>query len=302
MDVLNINGLVKKYKEFTCVDKVDMKVKEKDIYGFVGPNGAGKTTIIRMICGLTSVTDGKFSLFGVSSDDKRITEERSKISAIVESPSIYKNLNAYDNLKMQCMICGESENNIIPILEKIGLDSVDKKKKVKDYSLGMRQRLGIGLALISNPKFLILDEPMNGLDPEGIVKVRELLLKLNKEDGITILISSHNLSELEKIATTYGIINHGKIIKEITEEELKSVCKKYLEIRVSNVKALEEVLKDNKIVNYKIFDDKVNIYDNIQINDLLKVIINNNINIKSINVVEDGIEDYYLRLLGGKNE
>ena len=230
--VLSTNGLTKQYRRHKVVNGVDMHINRGDIYGFVGENGSGKTTVIRLITGLISPKSGSFELFGVSNRSGKIGKARSRIGAVVESPSIYLNMSAYDNLKTQCAVLGiRDEGRILSVLEDVGLEELYKDKKhAGNFSLGMLQRLGIAMALLGEPEFLILDEPMNGLDPAGIVGVRELILKLNRERGITFLISSHILTELSLVATKYGIISKGKLIREITAEQLHEECTKHVVI------------------------------------------------------------------------
>ena len=215
--VLQTNGLTKEYSRKKAVDNVSLTVRQGDIYGFVGKNGAGKTTFIRMILGLTRVTAGSFSFF----DGDTSQEHRRRIGSLVESPSLYKNMTAHDNLEMYSIMTGADKTEIGGLLELVGLADTGKKRAA-DFSLGMKQRLGIAMALVGVPELLILDEPINGLDPKGIVEIRELLLEL-KNKGKTIFISSHILGELEKIATCYGIISAGRLVEEITAEQLKTL-------------------------------------------------------------------------------
>ena len=215
--VLQTNGLTKEYSHKKAVDNVSLTVRQGDIYGFVGKNGAGKTTFIRMILGLTRVTAGSFSFF----DGDTSQEHRRRIGSLVESPSLYKNMTAHDNLEMYSIMTGADKAEIGGLLELVGLADTGKKRAA-DFSLGMKQRLGIAMALVGDPELLILDEPINGLDPKGIVEIRELLLEL-KNKGKTIFISSHILGELEKIATCYGIISAGRLVEEITAEQLKTL-------------------------------------------------------------------------------
>lgn len=217
--VLKVNGLCKSYKHKTVLDHVNMTIQKGDIYGFVGKNGAGKTTLIRILAGLAEADQGEYELFHVSSKSGHIDKARKKICAMVESPAVYPDLSARDNLKMQCLITGKDFSKIDALLAFVDLDKTGRKK-AKDFSLGMRQRLGIALALVSEPELLLLDEPINGLDPEGIRQVRELLLKMHREKQVTILVSSHILTELSLFATRYGFIEHGRIIKEVLPEEI----------------------------------------------------------------------------------
>lgn len=204
-DCLVTNELCKSYRNFKALHRLNMHIPKGAIYGFVGKNGAGKTTLIRQICGLQNPTSGSYSLYGVKNTDPAIRKVRKRMGAVVETPAIYQDMTAAENLKMQYQLLGLPSFEGIPeLLELVGLEKVGKKK-AKDFSLGMRQRLGIAIALYGNPDFLVLDEPINGLDPQGIVEIRELILKLNQEYQITVLISSHILDELAKLATHYGL-------------------------------------------------------------------------------------------------
>lgn len=299
--VLSVNGLVKSYKKHTAVNGTNMNIDRGDIYGFVGENGSGKTTIIRLITGLIFPDSGSFELFGVNNSSKDITKARSKVGAIVESPSIYMNMSAYDNLKNQCDLLGiKDDEKILSALKDVGLEELyDNKKHAGNFSLGMRQRLGIAMALLGNPEFLILDEPMNGLDPAGIVDIRELILKLNREHKITFLISSHILTELSLVATKYGIISGGKIIKEITAEELRRECTKTTVISTDNPQKLGEVIKNCIDNQFEYISDSVKIFGNFDLTALLTSIISSGLKILSINCNETSFEDYYLSVLGG---
>ena len=301
--VLRTFGISKKYRNRFAVKDASINISEGDIYGFVGENGSGKTTVIRLITGLIRANSGSFELFGIKSTSQDIGEARKKIGAIVESPSIYKNMSAMDNLRMQCTLFGleNTEEKLLAILRAVGLEYLkDEKKKAGDFSLGMRQRLGIAMALIGEPRFIILDEPMNGLDPAGIVEIRELILKLNRENGITFLISSHILTELSLVATKYGIISKGSIIKEITAEELHDVCGKYALIKAENNDALfstasalygeDSVSRDGEFVK---------ISGNIDLNELFKRLLDSQNSILSVNCSETSFEEYYLSLIGG---
>ena len=221
--VLRTNALSKNYKDFKALNGLTMNIPRGAIYGFVGKNGAGKTTLIRIICGLQEPTSGTYTLYGRKNTDKEIRKVRRRMGAVVETPSIYLDMTAEDNLKQQYRILGLSSfDGIDEILQLVGLENTGKKK-AKDFSLGMKQRLGIAIALADNPDFLVLDEPVNGLDPQGIIEIRELILKLNRERQITVLISSHILDELSKLATYYGFIDNGHLVKEMSAEELISV-------------------------------------------------------------------------------
>lgn len=217
--VLETNALTKQYKNFTALNGLTMHIPKGAIYGFVGRNGAGKTTLIRLICGLQEPSSGSYCLYGIKNTDAKIVRSRRRMGAVVETPSIYLDMTARDNIRQQYQILGiPSESGIDELLQLVGLLDTGNKK-VKNFSLGMRQRLGIAVALAGNPDFLILDEPVNGLDPQGIIEMRELILKLNQQHGITILISSHILDELARLATNYGFIDGGHLLKEMSAEE-----------------------------------------------------------------------------------
>ncbi|MDI9504061.1 MAG: ATP-binding cassette domain-containing protein [Erysipelotrichaceae bacterium] len=293
MEVLRATNLTKIYGSTIAVNNVSMTINEGDIYGFVGENGAGKTTFIRLVAGLADKNSGEFTLF---------EGENHSIGALVETPSLYLYLNAMDNLMAQGKLLGitdkEKHKELFRLVKLEYL--IDSKKKAKSFSLGMKQRLGIAMCLLANPKFLLLDEPMNGLDPEGVVLMRDLIKSLS-EQGITFLISSHMLGELSKVATRYGFIHEGKLIKEITREELEQSQKGLLNVKVSeeNVEKLKIVLTKNNIK----FDDEdgIKIYDQT-IEDIVELLTKNGITLKGITEETSNIEDYYLDLIGGLHE
>ena len=299
MDLITTNGLCKIYGGKMVIDHVDMHIPEASIYGFVGENGSGKTTIMRLLTGLAEPSAGSFTLFGVDNKDKKIYEVRQQVSAIVEATSLIPSMTARDNMVYQELYLGikQSEAERAELLAKVHLDNVGEKK-VKNFSLGMKQRLGIALALMNHPKLMLLDEPMNGLDPEGIAELRELLIELNQKEGITVLISSHILSELEKIASCYGFISHGKLLEEITAEGLQAKCRKSVNVKVSDVSKTEAILNKLNIKDYKAFPSgDVKIYENIAINDLVVALSNEGITVLGINSQEESVEDYYLNLI-----
>lgn len=298
--ILEVNNLEKKYKNFKALSNFNMHIEKGAIYGLIGKNGAGKTTLIRIITGLQDPTSGTYSIYGVSYEDKNIYESRKRIGGIVETPSIYANMTAKENLIEQYKVIGmPSLNDINELLELVGLKDTGKKK-AKNFSLGMKQRLGIAIALSSNPDFLILDEPINGLDPQGIVEIRELILKLNKKKGITILISSHYLDELSKIATHYGFVDNGKIIKEISATELNKKIRKKIELIVDNVKEVVKYL-ESKNISYEVVDNKtINIYGNVNISKIVLELSKNKCEIEKIHETEESLENYYINLIGGE--
>ena len=299
MDLITTNELCKIYGGKMVIDHVNMHIPESSIYGFVGENGSGKTTIMRLLTGLAEPSGGSFTLFGVHNKDRKIYEVRSQVSAIVEATSLIPSMTARDNMIYQELYLGikQTEEERMELLRKVHLDEVGEKK-VKNFSLGMKQRLGIALALMNHPKLMLLDEPMNGLDPEGIAELRELLIDLNQKEGITVLISSHILSELEKIASCYGFISHGKILEEVTAEELQDKCRKSVNVKVSDVNKTEEVLAKLNIKDYKAFPSgDVKIFENVQINDLVLALSNAGVTVLGINSQEESVEDYYLSLI-----
>lgn len=251
--VLETKTLTKRYRGFTALNGLTMKIPKGSIYGFVGRNGAGKTTLIRLICGLQEPTDGFYTLYGVKNTDAGIIRSRRRMGAVVESPSIYLDMTARENIRQQYRILGlPSDDGIDELLRLVGLGETGGKK-ARNFSLGMRQRLGIAVALAGNPDFLVLDEPVNGLDPQGIIEMRELILKLNREQGITVLISSHILDELSRLATHYGFIDGGRMLKEMSAEELEARCRKCVRVEVSDTKALARVL-DGMNAEYRVAD------------------------------------------------
>ena len=299
MNLITTNELCKKYNKKLVIDHVNMNIPEHSIYGFVGENGSGKTTIMRLLTGLAEPTSGSFTLFGVGNKDRRIYEKRESISAIVEATSLVPTLTAKQNIRYLELYSGINlkEEERDELLKKVHLEEVGNKR-VKDFSLGMRQRLGIAMALINKPKLMFLDEPMNGLDPEGIAELRDLLIELNQKDGITVLISSHILSELEKIASCYGFISHGKILEEITAQELKERCRKSLMVKVDNIAKAEKALKGLNIYDYRVSTSgEIKIYDSVKINQVVLALDAAGIDISAINSSEGSVEDYYLNLV-----
>ena len=292
------NQLTKTYAHKNAVDHVDMHVPLGSIYGFVGENGSGKTTIMRLLMGLARPNEGSYQLFDIPNTDSHIYGIRNKISAIVEAPSLVPTMTAVDNLKYACMYYGldESLDNINRVLKQVGLEDTGKKV-VKNFSLGMRQRLGIAVLLLNKPQLLLLDEPMNGLDPQGIAELRELIVELNKT-GITILISSHILSELEKVATYWGFISHGQLLQEISAEDLIASCQRHVEIHYEDSSKLEEALKAIKIKDYQMTVDGVKIFDNVNVTDLLVGLKKNGVDVFNIKTNDIDVENYYLSLIG----
>ena len=299
--ILETNQVEKTYHHFKAINNLNIHVPKGAIYGLIGKNGAGKTTLIRLICGLQNLTNGTYTIYGIPNTDKRILEVRKRMGAIIETPSIRLDATAEDNLKEQYRIMGlPSFDNLQEILKLVGLMDAGKKK-AKHFSLGMKQRLGIAIALVGNPDFLILDEPINGLDPEGIIEIRELILKLNQERGITFLISSHYLDELSKIATDYGFIENGSMIQEIRKEELEKRCKKRIELEVSNIKECVKYFEEKQFPYEVISNEKIYLYHIINITELAIALSEKNCMINKFEEKEESLESYYINLMGGDN-
>ena len=301
--ILETNNLVKKYKDFKALNQTNIHIEKGSIYGLIGKNGAGKTTLIRVICGLQEPTSGSYTIYGVKNSNNGIANVRKRIGSIIETPSIYGEMSAKDNLIVQFKLVGMSNlDDIDSLLKLVGLDKTGKKK-AKHFSLGMKQRLGIAIALANNPDFLILDEPINGLDPQGIIEIRELILKLNKEKRITILISSHYLDELSKIATHYGFLDNGTIIKEISSRELSQKLEHKFILKVNNQDDFIKYFEENKI-SYEIVDNKtINIYNEHNLSKFISELSKKNLIADDIHEQEESLESYYMNLLGGgKND
>ena len=300
MLVLETKDLCKKYKEQLAVNHVNMHIEEGDIYGFVGENGAGKTTIIRLISGLIKPTSGSFAIYGVNNKDKKIYEVKRKVSGIVESVSINKSMTALDNLKLQCFLTHTKKTNeeLINLINEVGLNyKAIQKKRAGQFSLGMRQRLGLAISMVSNPSFILLDEPMNGLDPQGFIDLREAVLNLNKK-GVTFLISSHILAELDKVCNRIGFISHGVLLDELTIDELHAKARKKVFVEAENIeKVAKVVVKEFKLQDFTTEQNKLFIFDDLDINKLIQFLVKKKINVQNVGVIQDTIEDYYMSLM-----
>lgn len=296
--VLKTENLTKKYKNFVALDNANITVYKGDIYGLIGRNGAGKTTLMKTITTLTEKSSGKFELFGKS--DVELTESKRRDGCLIENPAFFGNLTAYQNLKYYAIQKGIVDlSQIDKALKTVDLEE-QRNKKFKSFSLGMKQRLGIAFAILDNPDFIILDEPINGLDPMGIKSLRDTFTRLNEENGITIMISSHILSELYIVANHFCFIDKGRIIKEISKEELDAECSKCIVIKVLDVKKATTVLeKDLKVDNYKVIDDEeIRIYDYLDNSAKVnKVLAENNVDVKSIYEAGISLEEYFENLV-----
>lgn len=293
--ILETRNLTKQFPGKLATNNVSMHIKKGDIYGFIGKNGAGKTTTMKLILGLLNKTSGDISLFG--SDN--LNKGRKKIGSLIEAPGIYNNLTAYENLKQFSLIYGGTNDEIKKILKIVNLDNTGKRKAGK-FSLGMKQRLGIGIALLGNPELLILDEPINGLDPVAIKEIRDTLITLNNS-GVTILISSHLLDELAKITTRYGIISDGELVEEIDAQELMERCKNKLTINVSDIQKAISVLKKNNFFSDSTTYDENNIYltEHIESRGLINsLLVKENITVNELSFDYNGFENYFIERIG----
>ena len=299
-NILTTNGLCKQYRQFRALNGLSMHVPKGAIYGFVGKNGAGKTTLIRLICGLQEPTSGSFTLYGVENGDPDMVKSRRRMGAVVETPSIYLDMTAEENLRQQYRILGLPSFDGIPdLLKLVGLGDTGNKK-ARNFSLGMKQRLGIAIALAGDPDFLILDEPTNGLDPQGIIEMRELILRLNRDRQITVLISSHILDELSRLATHYGIIDGGHMVKELSAEELEAACRKCMRMEVTKVTALARVL-DSMDIDYKILSETIaDVYAKVNISQLTLALAKEDCEVLSITEKDESLESYFVSLVGGE--
>ena len=298
MLVLEATNLEKKYKDFTALKNLNLHVQQGAIYGLIGKNGAGKTTLIRIICGLQQPTNGTYAIYGVQQNEK-LADVRKRMGAIIETPAIYSEMSARDNLIGQYKLVGMPiDDGIEELLTLVGLEKTGKKK-VKNFSLGMKQRLAIAMALANHPDFLILDEPINGLDPAGIIEIRELILKLNREKRITILISSHYLDELSKIATHYGFLDKGYIVEEISHEELMRKLERKIVLNVNEPTEFVKYFERFKIP-YKVVDRRtINVYGKYNLSTFIRELANHQLIVEEIHEHEESLEGYYMNLIGG---
>ena len=294
--VIETIGLTKSFGSKLALNNVDIHVRKGDIYGFIGRNGAGKTTAMKLMLGTLRANSGEIKLFGTN---KNLDKSRMKIGSLIESPGLYRNASAFENMKRFSILYGGTDEDIRSILDFVGLGNTGKKH-AGSFSLGMKQRLGIAIALLGNPEIMILDEPINGLDPAGIKEIRDTIIKLNKEKGVTFLISSHLLDELAKIVTRYGIIAEGELVEELTADELMAKCEDKLKIKVSNVKKAETVLKKAKLLDrYESTTEYIIMYNNFdKASEINKLLIENKIEVSELTPSNTGFEDYFIERLG----
>ena len=295
--VLETKSLLKSYRHVEALSGVDMHVPKDSIYGLVGRNGAGKTTLMRVVAGMQKENGGTYLLFGVDKNSREIKKERKRVGAMIESPAIFHDLSAEDNLKMQYRILGLPSFDTIPeILSTVGLENTGNKK-AGSFSFGMKQRLGIAMAIAGNPDLLILDEPINGLDPEAIVEMRELILRLNREMNMTIIVSSHILDELAKVATYYGFIDSGRMVKEVSAVDMEKEYRKALRIKVESIEkaaiALTSLGNDYSVID----DNTLDVFGDIGIKEVLDVL--SGAGIKDIEKRNENLEGYFINTMGG---
>ena len=300
--VLQTKHLSKKYGRFYALNDLNMSVPRGSIYGFVGKNGAGKTTLIRTICDLQQPSSGSYSLYGIHNRNAKIAKSRRRMGAVVEAPAIYLDMTAEQNLMEQAILLGlPAFTGLGELLSLVGLSNVGAKK-AKDFSLGMRQRLGIAVALVGDPDFLVLDEPINGLDPQGIIDMRELILRLNRERQLTILISSHILDELSRLATHYGFIDRGHLIKEIDASQMEKQCSKCTRIEVNDTALLPHAL-DLMGIEYRIHSrTEADLYAKPHVGQLAAALAKEGCEIVSIREKDESLESYFMNLVGGAEE
>ena len=292
--ILTTTNLTKTYGKKDAAKDINIHVREGEIYGLIGRNGAGKTTVMRVISGLSKATSGSYELFG---------ENKFGVGVLIESPGIYPNMSAEENIRLKCIALGCNNSDYIQsLLKTVGLENTGKTP-AGSFSLGMRQRLGIGLALVGDPRMIVLDEPINGLDPQGIVEVRKTLERLKNEKGITIMISSHILDELSKLADSYGIIHEGRLLDEFTTEEMTDRCGRYVTVRTDDNSRALEVLQNAGFTNSVIDDNKdIRVDDAIhQTIEMNSILVNAGIGVKELLIKNTSLEDYYLSVTGGKH-
>lgn len=297
--LLSTHGLTKQFGHKKAVDSVDIHIKKGAVYGFIGRNGAGKTTFLKMISGLAKPTSGEIEMFGYKGKD--LKKIRSRVGCLIETPGLYGNMDAYGNLVIKCKLLGiKKKGYVSEILKIVGLHDIGNKK-VKTFSLGMKQRLGIALALVGEPDLMVLDEPINGLDPQGIAEVRDTILQLQKERNMTILISSHILEELSKICTDYGIIHEGSLLQELTREELVKHCSERMELTLDEPEKALPLLDAMGFVNYQVVDkEHIHIYERLEESAAVNMeLAKAGIMLKGIAITSEELESYYLNLTGG---
>ena len=298
--ILTTDKLTKAYKQHKAANEISLHIRRGEVYGLIGRNGAGKTTILKMICGLSTPTSGSFTFLGKTGAE--LSSVKGKIGALIETPGLFLKLSAFQNLKLKCISRGRNDDAYVQsLLEQVGLGKVGKKL-VQNFSLGMKQRLGIALALVGDPEFIVLDEPINGLDPQGIAEMREIIRRLSKDQGMTVIVSSHILDELAKVADSFGIINEGRLIDEFTSEELERRCENYTRLRVDNNEETAAILKAHGIEKYEMTEDGAfRITSEIEDTSVIVAeLVGRGVRVYEMAQRQGTLEDYYLNRTGGK--
>lgn len=296
--ILTTENLTKAFGTHKAADQINIHIKEGEVYGLIGRNGAGKTTILKMICGLSTPTSGSFTFMGKSGAE--LAKERKNIGSLIETPGLFPKMTAFQNVKLKCLSQGINDNKYVEsLLEQVGLSNVGKKP-AQSFSLGMKQRLGIALALVGNPKFIVLDEPINGLDPQGIAEMRHIIHSLSKEKGLTIIVSSHILDELVKVADSFAIINNGKLLDEFSSEELARRCSSYIFLKTSSSEKAQKILSDLNISEYEVIDEeKIKITStDIDSSKIIENLVKSDISVYELAFKQMTLEEYYLNSTG----
>lgn len=300
--ILTTDNLTKIYGKKKAADGVSLHVKTGEVYGLIGRNGAGKTTVLKMICGLSTPTSGSFTFMGRNANEIGVYAQ--KIGSLIESPGIFPKMSAFQNLKLKAIVLGRNDDAYIrSLLDQVGLSDAGNKN-AGSFSLGMKQRLGIALALIGEPEFIVLDEPINGLDPQGIAEMRGIIGRLSKEKGMTVIVSSHILDELAKVADSFGIIHEGKLIDEFSAEKLSQMCSQYILLRVGEPETVEEILKNCGITKYTVTDEgAIKITSEVKdTSALCAELVSKGVRVYEMAVRQSTLEDYYLSLTGGSSD
>ena len=296
--ILTTENLTKIYGTHRAADQINIHIKKGEVYGLIGRNGAGKTTILKMICGLSTPTSGSFTFMGKSGAE--LSKHMKHIGSLIETPGLFPKMTAFQNVKLKCLSLGIKDDEYVnSLLEQVGLSNVGKKH-VQSFSLGMKQRLGIAIALVGNPKFIVLDEPINGLDPQGIAEVRNIIHKLSKENGLTIIVSSHILEELVKVADSFAIINDGKLLDEFSAQELAKRCNTYVSIRTSDNEKATKILSDMQISDFEVLENQdIKVASKIEdSSNVIEKLVKNDVAVYEFAFKQMTLEEYYLNSTG----
>ncbi|MGX8833160.1 ABC transporter ATP-binding protein [Amedibacillus sp. YH-ame6] len=300
-NIIECNQLSKVYKKQRALDSLNLNITKGEIFGLIGQNGAGKSTMMKLLAGLIHPSEGTFKLFGKDPIEDPYIYRR--IGTLIEQPGLYGNMTGIQNMHIKALAMGcDNEEELSALMQICGLDA-KLKKKVKSYSLGMKQRLGLALSMIGDPELLILDEPVNGLDPQGITDIRNAILRVNQERNVTILLSSHILEELSKIATSYGIIKDGVLIQQMSREELDQSCKDYCLLQVHDVKKAAVVLEETcHIKEFKTIDQNcIHIYEQVDTSEVNEILVKHGVRVSEIMMHKQNLEAYFLSITGGES-